>query len=47
MRILLSGENQQETRGVHIIKQLAAEFKVELAAELGAPRLDMLKLEGQ
>ena len=44
MRILLSGSGQHPA-GVEVVKQLAAELQVQLAAELGDALLDVLGLE--
>ena len=37
-------EPRQHTGGVIVVKQLAAELQIQLAAELGAPRRDVLRL---
>ena len=42
--LAVGGKARQHTRRVVVVKELAAELQIQLAAELGAPRRDVLRL---
>ena len=45
--LAVGAESGQDARGVVVVEEFPAEFKVEFPAELGEPFADLLRLQGQ